>query len=67
MPDIAAGAAAIAFGNFAVGYLVTERAETAILRDPFSHKPFVHFYATKRVGGAVANSEAIKLMRFAAA
>jgi len=67
MPDIGANALAIAFGNFRVGYLITERAETQILRDPYSNKPFVHFYATKRVGGCVANSEAIKLMKFAAA
>jgi len=66
MPDIAGGAHAIAFGNFRAGYLVAERSETAILRDPFTHKPFVHFYAVKRVGGGVVNGEAIKLMRFAA-
>lgn len=66
MPDIAANAHAIAFGNFRAGYLIAERAETLILRDPYSNKPFVHFYASKRVGGAVSNSEAIKLMRFAA-
>ncbi len=64
MPDIAAGALAVAFGNFRMGYLVTERSETQILRDPYSNKPFVHFYATKRVGGCVSNSEAIKVMRF---
>ncbi|QLC23653.1 phage major capsid protein [Parasphingopyxis algicola] len=64
MPDIASGTDAIAFGNFRAGYLIAERAETAILRDPFSNKPFVHFYATKRVGGQVSNSEAIKLLRF---
>ena len=46
--------------------LVAERTETQILRDPFTHKPFVHFYATKRVGGQVSNSEAIKLMKFSA-
>jgi predicted phage gp36 major capsid-like protein len=66
MPDIAADAYAIAFGNFRAGYLIAERQETAILRDPFTHKPFVHFYATKRIGGVVLNSEAIKLMRFSA-
>jgi HK97 family phage major capsid protein len=66
MPDIAANSLSIAFGNFKAGYLIAERAETAILRDPFSHKPFVHFYATKRIGGGVTNSEAIKLMKFAA-
>ena len=65
MPDIAANSYAIAFGNFRAGYLVTERAETLILRDPYSNKPFVHFYAAKRVGGVVSNSEAIKLMKFA--
>lgn len=67
MPDIAAGSLSIAFGNFKAGYVIAERGETQILRDPYSNKPFVHFYATKRVGGAVSNSEAIKLMKFAAA
>jgi len=67
MPDIAANSLAIAFGNFAHGYVIAERNETSILRDPFTNKPFVHFYAVKRIGGAVANSEAIKLMKFAAA
>jgi HK97 family phage major capsid protein len=66
MPDIAADSLSIAFGNFKAGYLIAERTETQILRDPFTHKPFVHFYATKRIGGQVSNSEAIKLMRFAA-
>ena len=66
MPDSTDGQPAIAFGNFAQGYLITERQETAILRDPFTHKPFVHFYATKRVGGQLLDSNAIKLMRFAA-
>ncbi|MGE4322919.1 MAG: phage major capsid protein [Sphingobium sp.] len=66
MPDIAAGSLSIAFGNFQLGYVIAERSETSILRDPFTNKPFVHFYAVKRVGGAVVNSEAIKLMKFAA-
>lgn len=66
MPDIAADSLSIAFGNFRAGYLIAERTETQILRDPFTNKPFVHFYATKRVGGQVANSEAIKLMKFSA-
>jgi len=66
MPDIAANSLSIAFGNFQAGYVIAERSETSILRDPFSNKPFVHFYAVKRIGGAVANSEAIKLMKFSA-
>jgi len=64
MPDIATDSLSIAFGNFQAGYIITERAETQILRDPYSNKPFVYFYATKRVGGTVTNSEAIKVMKF---
>ena len=66
MPDVAANSLSIAFGDFRAGYLIADRGETRILRDPFSNKPFVHFYAVKRIGGAVTNSEAIKLMKFAA-
>ena len=66
MPLVAADSLSIAFGNFRAGYTIADRGETGILRDPYSNKPFVHFYATKRVGGAVVNSEAIKLMRFSA-
>ncbi|GAA4641919.1 phage major capsid protein [Pontixanthobacter gangjinensis] len=63
MPDVAAGAFPIAFGNFRHGYLIAERSATQILRDPFTNKPFVHFYATKRVGGQVLDSAAIKLLK----
>ena len=65
MPDVAANSLSIAFGNFQAGYTIAERNATQILRDPFTNKPFVHFYATKRVGGQVTNSEAIKLLKFA--
>lgn len=67
MPDIAPGSLSVAFGNFRRGYVVAERTETSILRDPFSNKPFVHFYAVKRLGGAMVDSAAIKLMKFSAA
>lgn len=66
MPDIAAGNFPIAFGNFRNGYLIAERSATTILRDPFTNKPFVHFYATKRVGGQVLDSDALKLLRIEA-
>ncbi|GAB5348920.1 phage major capsid protein [Alteriqipengyuania sp. 357] len=66
MPDIAADACPIAFGNFRHGYLIAERSATQVLRDPFSNKPFVHFYATKRIGGQVLDSAAIKLLRIEA-
>ena len=66
MPDIADNSLSIAFGDFAAGYTVAERPDLRVLRDPFSAKPHVLFYATKRVGGAVSDFAAIKLMRFAA-
>lgn len=66
MPDIAAGTYPIAFGNFRHGYLIAERSATQVLRDPFTNKPFVHFYATKRVGGQVLDSNAIKLLKIEA-
>ncbi len=66
MPDIAADATAIAFGDFRRGYLVVDRAGLRILRDPYSAKPYVLFYTTKRVGGGVQDFAAIKLMKFAA-
>lgn len=67
MPDIANNSLSVAFGNFRAGYLIAERTETRILRDPYSNKPYVQFYATKRLGGCVSNSEAIKLLKFSAA
>jgi HK97 family phage major capsid protein len=66
MPDIAANSFSIAFGDFRRGYLIADRAGIRVLRDPYSAKPFVLFYTTKRVGGGVQNFEAIKLMKFAA-
>ena len=65
MPDVAANSLSIAFGNFKAGYTIAERNATQILRDPYTNKPYVHFYATKRIGGQVTNSEAIKLLKFA--
>ncbi|PRY26212.1 HK97 family phage major capsid protein [Aliiruegeria haliotis] len=66
MPDIASGEHAIAFGDFASGYTVAERPDLRVLRDPFSAKPHVLFYATKRVGGDVSDFAAIKLLKFSA-
>ncbi|WP_299627200.1 phage major capsid protein [uncultured Tateyamaria sp.] len=67
MPDAATGANAIAFGDFAAGYTVAERPDLRVLRDPFSAKPHVLFYATKRVGGDVSDFAAIKILKFATA
>ena len=64
MPDIATDTFSIAFGDFNRGYLVVDRVGVRVLRDPYSAKPYVLFYTTKRVGGGVQNFEAIKLMKF---
>ena len=61
-----AGTYAVAFGDFRRGYLIVDRLGVRILRDPFTSKPYVLFYTTKRVGGGVQNFEAIKLLKFAA-
>ncbi len=64
MPDIAADSFSIAFGDFRRGYLIVDRRGVSILRDPFSAKPYVLFYTTKRVGGGIADYAAIKLLKF---
>ncbi len=64
MPDPVTDAFAVAFGDFAAGYTIAERPDLRVLRDPFSAKPHVLFYATKRVGGDVSDFAAIKLLKF---
>ncbi|MFT4097207.1 MAG: phage major capsid protein [Rhodoblastus sp.] len=64
MPDIAANSLSLAFGDFERGYVVVDRVGVRVLRDPYSAKPYVLFYTTKRVGGGVQNFDAIKLLKF---
>ena len=64
MPDPAANSMSIAFGDFKRGYLIVDRMGVRILRDPYSAKPYVLFYTTKRVGGGIADFDAIKLLKF---
>ncbi|RDW12202.1 phage major capsid protein [Paracoccus thiocyanatus] len=64
MPDIAQGSHSIGFGDFRSAYTIVERPDLRVLRDPFSAKPHVLFYATKRVGGGVTDARAVKLMVF---
>ena len=66
MPDIGANSLPIAFGDFKRGYLIVDRLGVRVLRDPYSAKPYVLFYTTKRVGGGVQDFDAIKLVKFAA-
>ena len=63
MPDIGGGAASVAFGDFRRGYLIADRQGVRVLRDPYSAKPYVLFYTTKRVGGGVQDKDAIKLLK----
>ena len=65
MPDIATGAIPIGFGDFQRGYLIVDRTGVRILRDPYTSKPNVKFYTTKRVGGGVSNPETLKVIRMA--
>jgi HK97 family phage major capsid protein len=64
MPNVASNSYSIAFGDFNRGYLVVDRAGIRVLRDPYSAKPYVLFYTTKRVGGGVQDFDAIKLLKF---
>lgn len=66
MPDIGANEFPIAFGDFSRGYLIADRTEIRLLRDPYTNKPYVMFYTTKRVGGGLLDSNAIKLLKIAA-
>lgn len=63
-PDAATDETPIAFGDFGRGYLVVDRTGVRVLRDPYSAKPYVLFYTTKRVGGGVQDFNAIKLLKF---
>ncbi|MDR1266894.1 MAG: phage major capsid protein [Holosporales bacterium] len=66
MPDLVAETASssLAFGNFFEAYQIVDRQDLRVLRDPYSAKPYVEFYATRRVGGDVINFEALKIGRF---
>ncbi len=64
MPDIATDTYAIAFGDFKRGYLIVDRVGIRVLRDPYSAKPYVLFYTTKRVGGGIQDFAALKLLKF---
>lgn len=63
--DMAAGAVPLAFGNFKRCYTILDRIGIRMLRDPYTNKPFVHFYTTKRVGSMLVDSNAVKLLKAA--
>lgn len=63
MPALGANAIAVAFGDFKAAYWIFDRVGIRTLRDPYTHKPFVGFYTTKRVGSMIANTEALKFLK----
>jgi HK97 family phage major capsid protein len=63
MPDLGSNAFPVAFGDFRRAYLIVDRRGTTILRDPYTAKPYVKFFATRRVGGGITNFEAVKLLK----
>lgn len=65
IPDVAANAVAALFGDFKQTYTVYDRKGVRVLRDPFTNKPYVHFYTTKRVGGGVHNPEPMRALKVA--
>lgn len=66
LPNLAAGSRSILFGDFARTYLIVDRAGVRVLRDPYTNKPFVMFYTTKRVGGGLLNPEPMRALATAA-
>lgn len=64
MPALATGSLSLALGNFREAYQIVDRLGIRVLRDPYTAKPYVKFYATKRVGGDVVNFEAVKFVKF---
>jgi len=66
MPTPAADSLSVAFGDWRRAYQIVDRIGTRVLRDPFTAKPFVIFYSTKRVGGDVINTEAFKILKLSA-
>jgi len=65
LPALSGNGFSLAFGDFRAAYQIVDRQGIRVLRDPYTAKPFVKFYTTKRTGGGVVNFEAIKLLQFA--
>ena len=66
MPAITTGSVSIAVGDMRAAYQIVDRTGIRVLRDPYTNKPYVHFYSTKRTGGAMVNGESLKLVEFSA-
>ncbi len=65
MPALGANSLSLAFGDLGQVYQIVDRAGVRILRDPYTNKPYVRFYTTRRVGGDCVQFEALKFIKFA--
>jgi HK97 family phage major capsid protein len=66
MPALATGSLSLAFGDFSQAYQIVDRQGIRVMRDPYTSKPFVKFYTTKRTGGGALDFEAVKFLKFTA-
>lgn len=66
MPEMAAGALAVVYGDIRAAYVIVDRVGVSIMRDPYTNKPYVNFYTRKRVGGGIRNFEAFKALKMKA-
>lgn len=66
IPSVENGSYSLIVGDFKAGYQIVDRQNIRVLRDPFTHKPYIKFYSTKRVGGGINILDAIRLMKFSA-
>jgi HK97 family phage major capsid protein len=64
MPTLATGSLSLAFGDFREAYTIVDRMGVRMLRDPYTAKPYIIFYSTKRTGGGAVNFEAVKFLQF---
>jgi HK97 family phage major capsid protein len=65
MPNIAVNSLSLIYGDFSLGYTIVDRLGFRVLRDPYSNKPFIQYYTTKRTGGAVTNYQSLKIQKLA--
>jgi HK97 family phage major capsid protein len=66
VPAMAANSLSLAFGDFREAFTIVDRIGVRTLRDPFTAKPYIVFYSTKRTGSGAVNFEAVKFLKFAA-
>lgn len=66
MPSLAKDSLSLAFGDFREAYTIVDRIGVRTLRDPYTAKPYIRFYSTKRTGGGAVNFEAVKFLKFSA-